>query len=115
MPLKARGKILREPTQNPGIVMIQGQQFRFQREGIWHSEVTPRPGLVVDVDLDNDLQVIAMWAVTDSQLNEVHSATMLVKKTTVASGRWGLFNRLMGVIGGRLSSRPARDKSDVEQ
>ena len=40
--------------------MIQGQQFRFQSQGIWHAATVPRPGMVVDVELDANLQVIGM-------------------------------------------------------
>lgn len=99
MPVKARGKILREPTQNPGIVMIQGQQFRFLREGTWHSEIAPKPGLVVDVDLDNNLQVTGMWIVTDPELtNGGPTPPQPARDAMVKARRTGLFGKLMGLF-----------------
>jgi hypothetical protein len=37
-----RGKILRGASRSPGVVMIEGQQFRFQPEGVWQSEAAPK-------------------------------------------------------------------------
>jgi hypothetical protein len=100
MPVKARGKLLREPTQNPGIVMIQGQQFRFQLEGVWSSEIPPKPGLVVDVELDNNLQVIGISAVTDSQpTNDRHDPPVLMKGP-VMKARVGFLGKLIAILKG---------------
>jgi hypothetical protein len=100
MPVKARGKILREPSQNPGIVMIQGQQFQFQREGVWRSETAPRAGLVVDVNLDNNLQVIGMSVVTDSEpMNDRQDPPALLKETTVKT-RIGFVGKLLAILKG---------------
>ena len=47
--------------------MIEGQQFRFQLEGIWHSEIPPHPGQAVEVYLDRELQVIGLSAITETE------------------------------------------------
>lgn len=100
MPVKARGKILREPTQHPGIVMIQGQQFRFQVEGVWRSETAPKAGLVVDVDLDNNLQVIGMSVVTDSELMDDRHDPPVLMKEPVMKARVGLLGKLLAMLKG---------------
>jgi len=48
--------------------MIQGRQFKFSGNTVWKSEVEPTPGLMVDVDLDRDLQVVAVAPVPESQV-----------------------------------------------
>ncbi|HWA96538.1 MAG TPA: hypothetical protein VG844_18210 [Terracidiphilus sp.] len=63
-----RGKILRDPTNGPGLVVVEGQQYTFALEGIWKSASLPQPGVVVDVDFAADGSVIAVTAVPESQL-----------------------------------------------
>ncbi len=47
-----RGRVLRDTTSGPGLLMMEGQQYRFSLEGVWKSETPPKPGVVVDVELD---------------------------------------------------------------
>jgi hypothetical protein len=61
-----RGKILRDPGTKPGLLMIEGRQYRFCIEGVWKSEVPPRPGLAVDVQFDRAGQILAITAVSES-------------------------------------------------
>ena len=63
-----RGKILRDPRTGPGLLMIEGRQYWFSMEGVWKSEVPPKPGLAVDVKLDRAGQILAITAVFESQL-----------------------------------------------
>ena len=65
--MKKRGKILRDGFGGPGIVMIEGQQYPFSDE-VWKSDVPPRLGLVVDVELDELSRVISIAAISDTQL-----------------------------------------------
>ena len=46
-----RGKILRDANAGPGLLMVEGQQYPFSLEGVWKSEVPPRPGLPVENSL----------------------------------------------------------------
>ena len=66
--MRKRGNILREPGSEPGLLMIEGQQFRFSLDNIWRSEVLPKAGQVVEVDLDQDSRIVAITPVADSQL-----------------------------------------------
>lgn len=63
-----RGKILRDPRAGPGLLMIEGRQYWFSMEGVWKSEVPPKPGLAVEVKLDRTGQILAITAVSESQL-----------------------------------------------
>src|ERR1700741_287982 len=63
-----RGKILRDPRTGPGLLMIDGQQYSFSMEGVWKSEVPPKPGLPVDVKLDRAGQILAIAGVSEPQL-----------------------------------------------
>jgi hypothetical protein len=68
--MRKRGKVLRDPCAGPGLVMIEGQQYRFSLEGIWKSESPPKPGVVVHVDLDRNFKIVAITAVSESQLEK---------------------------------------------
>jgi hypothetical protein len=65
-----RGKVLRDPRTGPGLLMIEGRQYWFFLEGVWKSEIPPKPGLTVDVKLDHAGRILAITAVSDSQLAE---------------------------------------------
>lgn len=66
--MRKRGKILRDTSTGPGLLMAEGQQYSFPLEGVWQSETPPRPGLVVDLDLGEDGIVKAVTAVPESQI-----------------------------------------------
>jgi hypothetical protein len=66
--MKKRGKILRDPSTGPGLVMIEGRQYWYGLEGVWKSEVRPKPGQAVDVKFDRAGQILAITAVSESQL-----------------------------------------------
>ena len=63
-----RGKIVRDPTAGPGLVMVQGRQHVFPLEGVWKSDALPRPGVVVDVEFDDAGRIRAMMAVPEARL-----------------------------------------------
>ena len=66
--MSRRGKILRDPTNGPGLVIVDGQQFTFPMEGVWRSATLPQPGTVVDVEFNVEGAVCAVTAVSESQL-----------------------------------------------
>jgi hypothetical protein len=66
--MKKRGKILRDAASGPGLLMLEGQQYHFSLEGVWKSDTLPKPGQVVDVELDADGKVRSITPVPDSQL-----------------------------------------------
>jgi hypothetical protein len=68
--MKMRGKVLRAPGSNPGLLIMEGQQYRFALDGVWKSEIPPKPGLDVEAELDNKLQILAITILPDSQLGK---------------------------------------------
>ncbi|MBS1853448.1 MAG: hypothetical protein JST79_21330 [Acidobacteria bacterium] len=76
-----RGKVLRDPNSGPGLLMVDGQQYSFVLEGVWRSEIPPKPGLVVEVELSAEGNVLSVTAVPESQLaKEQAEAAMAVAK-----------------------------------
>jgi hypothetical protein len=80
--MKTRGKILRQPNSGPGLLMIDGQQFRFELDGVWKSDAAPTVGQAVDVSLDQNLQITEIKAVPESQITreQAEVAVSLAKK-----------------------------------
>jgi hypothetical protein len=78
--MSKRGRILRDPSFGPGLVLVDGRQYPFPLERVWKSEVPPRPGLVVVVDFDPPGQVSAMSAVPEPRFGPgwLIAATMLL-------------------------------------
>lgn len=65
--MKKRGKVLRDPAQGLGLLIIEGQQYWFRPEVVSNSELAAKPGLVVDVTLDLAGQILA---ITECRLAE---------------------------------------------
>ena len=91
-----RGNILREPGDTPGLLMIEGQQFRFSLDGVWKSDVPPKSGMVVNVDLDQSSQVQAITVIPESQLAR-EQAEAAMSKAKEKGGQ--LFNQLVAKVG----------------
>jgi hypothetical protein len=66
--MKKRGRVLRDTSAGPGLIVVDGQQYPFQLESIWRSEVPPRAGLVADVAFNKDGSIAFIIAVAESQL-----------------------------------------------
>jgi len=66
--MKKRGKVLRDPHIGPGLLTVGGRQMPFVLEGVWKSEVPPKPGLAVDIDFNARDEIVAITVVPDSQL-----------------------------------------------
>src|SRR5882672_724369 len=66
--MKKRGKVLRDPSAGPGLLMVEGIQYPFVLEGVWRSEAPPRIGLAVDVEFDTEGKITNIAAVPDSQI-----------------------------------------------
>ncbi len=61
-----RGKILRDTSAGPGLLVVDGTQHPFQLENQWKSDTVPRAGMAVDVDFDPYGAVTAVRAVPES-------------------------------------------------
>ncbi len=91
-----RGRVLRVPGEGPGLVIVEGQQFWFVMDSIWKSTVPPAAGLIVEVGLDGNSQLIAIEAVVGvraDQRNEVNSRkAKAVQIVSRLIGRCGIMN-----------------------
>lgn len=74
--MRTRGKVLRAPGVGPGLVMIEGRQFRFTRD-IWRSANPPKTGLNVEVDLDAQQQIAGMTVIPTAGLPTEHTEFVL--------------------------------------
>ena len=110
--MRTRGKVLRIPTVDPGLIMIQGRQFKFSGNTVWKSEVEPTPGLVVNVELDRDLQVVAVTPVPESQLAKDEQGPAAHQPSAGKQEPGSLFARLAKKIRGMRSS--ARERRGPE-
>lgn len=63
-----RGKVLRDTNSGPGLLVIGENQYPFGLEGVWKSEIAPKPNMVVDVELHEDGSIAAIRAINESQL-----------------------------------------------
>ena len=102
--MRKRGKVLRDPRAGPGLLMIEGRQYRFLLDSVWKSEGPAKPGLPVDVDFGQDGQIVAISVVPDSQLAE--SAKQ--KKS------WGLLDKLAAICGMTRIIEPRANSSRRE-
>lgn len=93
--MRARGKVLREPGAAPGLLMIDGQQFRFWLDGVWHSDLRPKPGLAVNVELNRELQVVGITVIPEGQPME-HPPAPVSQTNEKSEGRTcGLIARIV--------------------
>lgn len=63
-----RAKVLRDPYFGPGLLMVEGRQYPFLMDGRWRSQAPAKPGLLVDVELDNSGAITAITPVSELQL-----------------------------------------------
>ncbi len=68
-----RGRVLRDTNIGPGLLTVEGKQYSFRLEGMWRSEVPPRPGMTVDVNFDTDGAPAEVFAVSESQVAKEHA------------------------------------------
>ena len=63
-----RGRVLRDTNIGPGVITVEGKQYSFLLEGMWRSEVPPRPGMTVDVNFDAEGAPAEVYAVSENQV-----------------------------------------------
>jgi hypothetical protein len=77
--MRMRGKLLREPNGGTGLLMVQGQQYKFSLDGIWKSEIAPKAGQDVDIDLDQNLQILSIAVISESQIAKEQAEQAVAK------------------------------------
>lgn len=68
--MRARGKILRALGAGPGLLIIDGRQYRFSAAE-WRSTVRPVPGMEVDAALDRDDRVTEIVLAREGPIRQV--------------------------------------------
>lgn len=63
-----RGKILRDTSSGPGLLVVEGTQYPFTLEGAWKGEVPPKVGMTVDVEIGAGGEVFAVHPVAEGVL-----------------------------------------------
>ncbi|MGC7404314.1 hypothetical protein ACPWR0_11220 [Pandoraea pneumonica] len=66
--MKQRGKILRDTSAGPGLVMIGSRQHPFDLEGVWQSSQAPAVNMTVEALLDDAGKVVMLNVISESQL-----------------------------------------------
>jgi hypothetical protein len=64
---KKRGKVLRDATSGPGLLIVEGQQFPFLISEVWKSEQPPKTGMVVEAEFNRQGQLRAIRAVSGNR------------------------------------------------
>jgi hypothetical protein len=101
--MKKRGKVLRDPLADPGLLSVDGRHYPFLLEGVWQSEAPPKPGLPVDVEFDPEGKIRAITVVSESELDKAQAelARSAGRGTTWASklaSRFGLASLVAGLL-----------------
>jgi len=68
--MNTRGKVLRDPRTGPGLLMFEGRQYQFWLDQTWGLDVSPRPGLAVDVTFNAKGQIQLIAAVPVATLEK---------------------------------------------
>jgi len=72
--MNKKGRVLRNPHTGPGLLIVEGRQYRFWLDQTWGLDVPPRPGLEVDVTFNSQGQIHFIAAVSTEHLERAESA-----------------------------------------
>jgi hypothetical protein len=67
-PNNTRGTIIKVPDATPGILLLNGKQYSFALEGVWHSAAAPAPNQVVNVEVGGTGVVTSITIVDQQQI-----------------------------------------------
>lgn len=65
-----RGKVLRDPFAGSGLLIAEGRQYQFALDGVWKSDIPPKPGLAVEIEFDGQGKIAGIVAFPDSRICE---------------------------------------------
>ena len=66
--MKTRGKVLRDTSMGPGLLMADGTQYPFTLEGMLQSEHAPRIGMAVEVTFLEGGEIASIAPLPDTQM-----------------------------------------------
>ena len=91
-----RGRILRDTNTGVGLISAEGKQYEFRLEKTWDSDAAPIVGMVVEVELDDNGQLVAAWAVDETELAKEQASLILNEtKKRILGG----YNQAAKVVG----------------
>jgi hypothetical protein len=92
-----RGKVLRDTSSGPGLLIIDGNQYLFSLDGVWRSSDPPKAGTQVIVEFAPDSTIASIIPIPESQIaKEQAEAVMKAAKErggvviTAAVAKFGL-------------------------
>ena len=62
--IRKQGKVLRDTSVGPGLLIVEGQQYHFSLADLWRSDLPPKVGMVVEAEFNRNGQLIAIRALT---------------------------------------------------
>lgn len=71
-----RGRILRDTNSGAGLISAEGMQYEFTLEKSWDSDLAPKVGMVVEIELDANGALSAAWAIDQKELAKEQAALM---------------------------------------
>jgi len=76
--VKKQGKILRDATTGPGLLILEGQQFRFSVPGTWRSKQAPAPGMSVEVEFGSAGEILSIQPISEIQIAKVEGRALRI-------------------------------------
>ena len=61
---RKRGKVLRDASSGPGLLIVEGQQYPFSLTDLWKSDQPPKAGMVVEAEFSRDGQLLAIRTIS---------------------------------------------------
>lgn len=79
--MKVRGRVLRDTTNGDGLIGSDGKQYEFKLEEVWKSDLPPKPGMIVELELNADNIVVGIDVVDETKLakEQAEKALELIK------------------------------------
>lgn len=71
-----RGRILRDTNSGAGLISAEGMQYEFTLEKTWDSDLAPKLGMVVEIELDVNGALSAAWAIDERELAKEQAGLM---------------------------------------
>ena len=71
---------MRTGNGEPGLLIAEGQQYAFSRDIQWQSPTPPKPGMLVEMDLDEAGRIQALHALSETALASRDSPQLAVRQ-----------------------------------
>lgn len=92
-----RGKILRDTNVGDGIIFINNEQKTFTLEKNWRSSTPPKVGSIVEVELDDAGEIVAVQAIDDAVIAKEQAQKALESASAQGKAWFGVLVSKVGV------------------